>query len=91
MAEVEKDVTREILDRLTRIEVKIDAFETVKDISYCNQKEVILLKADNDTLEKRVSDLEEKNKWMFRSIVGAVIVAVVSIIAIFFKIGMGVA
>lgn len=40
--------------------------------------------------EREIEELKEKNKWYFRTIVGAFLTALAGIIISFFKIGIGI-
>ena len=81
---------REVLDRLTKIEVKLDSFDAAKKITYKNENEIIQLQEEEKSLLKRVGDLEDSNKWLSRTIVAAIITAVVGFIFVFIRIGAGV-
>lgn len=63
----------EVLTRLTRIETMLRDFEGVESKS----NEAFNMSLNN---QKRLDELEDNNKWFFRTSVGAVIVAVVGII-----------
>lgn len=87
MMEQEKDVMLEILERLTKIETKIDSYSDAKKKTYDNEKEIIKLKGDIEVLEnengvqnREIAELKEKNKWLFRTTAGAVITGLVGII-----------
>lgn len=97
MMEQEKDVMLEILERLTKIETKIDSYSDAKKKTYDNEKEIIKLKGDIEILEKEnsvqnkeIAELKEKNKWLFRTTAGAVITGLVGIIIAFVSAGVGV-
>lgn len=81
---------REVLDRLTKIEVKLDSFDAAKKKTYQNENEIIQLQEEAKSLLKRVGDLEDSNKWLSRTIVAAIITAVVGFIFVFIRIGAGV-
>lgn len=81
---------REVLDRLTKIEVKLDSFDAAKKMTYKNENEIIQLQEEAKSLLKRVGDLEDSNKWLSRTIVAAIITAVVGFIFVFIRIGAGV-
>lgn len=63
----------EVLTRLTRIETMLRDFEGVESKS----NEAYNISISN---QKRLDELEDNNKWFFRTSVGAVIVAVIGII-----------
>ena len=87
MMEQEKDVMLEILERLTKIETKIDSYSDAKKKTYDNEKEIIKLKGDIEALEKEnvtqnaeIAELKEKNRWLFRTAAGAGITGAAGII-----------
>lgn len=81
---------REILDRLIKIETKIDDYvEVKKQVSDVNLKLVQLVDTQGEH-GKDIQELKDRNKWLSRAIVGAVITAFISIITVLVKIGIGV-
>lgn len=66
---------REVLDRLIRLETKID----LQDYKGLSEKvEVASNKADNN--EERIKKLEDSYKWVVRALIGAIISAVLAIV-----------
>ncbi|OXM84618.1 hemolysin XhlA family protein [Paenibacillus rigui] len=67
------DETQEILQRLTRVETKLDMMNSARDTA-------------NDALQstkaahKRLDTIEENQKWIWRTVVGAMIVGVVNLL-----------
>lgn len=76
----DSNIEREVLDRLVRIEVKLDSFESAKNTSYENQRQIIELRKDTEDQEKRISSIEDNNTWLKRTTVGAVIASAVGFI-----------
>lgn len=79
---MEKDFQTEVIARLTKIETKLDDYASVKT------------KADSaDTRsienEKEIAEINEKIKWITRTIVGAIITGLIGIGVAVFKSGMG--
>lgn len=62
----------EVLTRLTRIETMLRDFEGVEDKS----NQAYNLSLDN---KKRIDKLEDNNQWIFRTSIGAMIVALINI------------
>lgn len=90
------NVMLEILERLTKIEAKLDGYNDAKRKTYENEKEIIKLKADVEALEKdnanqnkEIADLKDKNKWLFRTVAGAIITGIVGICIAFISMGVG--
>lgn len=89
---VASDFEREVLDRLIKIEAKLESWDSSKKQIYDNQKEIIHLKEQSDQQQRDIDELLERNKWLGRTSAGAVIAAVVStvIAAAFAVLRMGV-
>lgn len=73
----------EVIERLTRIEQKLDDYKEVKDIS----RDADSRSKQN---EKRITDLEDRNKWLGRTMIGAIICEIVGLGFLIFKFGLGV-
>lgn len=80
---MEKNFETEVLTRLAVIEAKIDDYKAVKqktDDSY-----------DLATHNKeRIDKIEDNNRWLFRTSVGALITSGIGLVFIFIKLGIGV-
>lgn len=86
----ETSFEREVLDRLTKIEVKLDSYEKIKEQVYDNQREAIKMKEDIEKSREEIKELCDKNKWLSRSVLGAVITCCVGVLFTYIKLGMGV-
>lgn len=76
---------REVLDRLIKIEAKIESWDSSKKQIYDNQRGIIHLQEQNEQQQRDIDELRDRNKWMGRTTAGAAITAVVStIIAVVF-------
>lgn len=91
------NVMMEILERLTKIETKLDSYNDAKQKTYENEKEIIKLKAavgalekDNQNQNDDIAELKDKNKWLFRTVVGAIITGLVGIVIALIRMGVGV-
>lgn len=73
----------EVLTRLAVIESKIDDYKETKDIS----QHADVRSKEN---ERRIELLEERNKWLARTMIGAIICEVVGLGFLIFKLGLGV-
>lgn len=80
---MEKDFETEVLTRLARIETKLDDYENTK-----TKAEEARAKAY--TNERRIDEIEDKTKWLQRTITGALITGAIGVLFVFFKIGLGV-
>lgn len=80
---MEKDFEREVLERLTKIETKLDDYGSLRD----KTEEAHSLSKEN---EKDIAEIQEKLKWITRTIVGALITGLVGIAFIIIQIGMGI-
>ena len=81
---------REVLDRLTKIEAKLDSFEAAKKKTYDNENEIIRLTGDIDGMKERIGQLEDSNKWLARTLAAAIITAVVGVVFVLIRMGAGI-
>lgn len=80
---MEKDFEREVLERLTKIETKLDDYASFRN----KTEEAYSLSKEN---EKEVEEIKEKIKWITRTIAGALITGVIGIVIVLIKLGMGI-
>ena len=80
---MEQQFEKEILERLIRIETKLDDYDSTK-----TKVEEARAKAYSN--ERRISEIEDKIKWISRTIIGAVLRGIVSIGLIFTRLGLGI-
>jgi HD superfamily phosphodiesterase len=82
---------REVLDRLIKIEAKLESWDNSKKQIYDNQRDIIHLQEQTEQQQRDIDELRERNKWMSRTATGAAISAVAStlIAAVFAAIHMG--
>lgn len=80
---MEKDFEREVLERLAKIETKLDNYGNMQE----KTEEAHTLSKQN---EKDIEEINEKIKWITRTIAGAIISGAIGIIFILIQIGMGV-
>ena len=74
----ENNFEREVLDRLIKIESKIESWDSSKKQIYDNQREIIKLREQNEQQGKDISELQERNRWLGRTSAGALIGAAAS-------------
>ena len=79
----EQSFETEVLTRLAVIESKIDGYKELKKVTY---------ESDNRSKqnEQDIKELQDKFKWLSRTLGGAIISGIVGLIFIFIKTGMGV-
>lgn len=80
---MDSEFQKEILERLIRIETKIDDYESTKT-------KVEEARAKSYSNERRINEIEDKIKWLSRTVTGTLIGALIGIVAIFIKIGIGI-
>ena len=81
---------REVLDRLTKIEAKLDSFDAAKKKTYDNENEIIRLTGDIDGMKERIGQLDDSNKWLARTLAAAIITAVVGVVFVLIRMGAGI-
>lgn len=86
---MEAEFEREVLDRLIKIEEKLDGYNNAKNKTYENEKEILRIKGDLEDVQKTVADLTESNKWLFRTVVAAIIVAAIGLLTTIVRTGFG--
>ena len=92
----EGNVMMEILERLTKIEAKLDGYNDAKRKTYENEKDILKLRADVEALKKdneiqnaEIAEQKDKNKWLFRTVAGAIVTGLVGICIAFISMGIG--
>ncbi|MBO5182902.1 MAG: hemolysin XhlA family protein [Bacilli bacterium] len=73
----------EVLTRLAVIESKIDDYNNIKEKS---EKAYNIAKRNEEVIQK----IEDRNKWLWRTALSALITGLVGILIFFIKIGIGV-
>lgn len=81
----------EIIERLAKIEVKIDDIKGLKENIDKHSVEITEIKSSLENQQKEIDEINESNKWLKRAVIGAVITASVGIIFCFVKIFLGIA
>lgn len=80
---MDKDFETQVLTRLAVIESKLDDYKSVRE----KTEEAYNTSQEN---KQDIIEINEKMKWLSRTIVGAIISGIVGIIFILIKMGMGV-
>lgn len=74
----EKDFEREVLERLTKIETKLDDYNGIKS----KAEDSYVLSKEN---EKDITDIKDKLKWITRTLVSAIITGVITLLVAYLK------
>ncbi|MDR2889239.1 MAG: hemolysin XhlA family protein [Lachnospiraceae bacterium] len=77
---MENAFEREVLDRLIKIEAKLESWDKSKQQIYDNQREIIKVVERQDQQQKELEEMLERNKWLSRTAISAVIGSVISAI-----------
>lgn len=80
----------EVLTQLAVINSKLDGYNELKVTADEADKRSRQNKQDIKENQKDIQNIQDNNKWVFRTSVGAVITSVIGIIFLFIKLGMGV-
>jgi hypothetical protein len=67
------DINQEILQRITRVETKLDLFASAKDTAI----EALSISKDS---QRRIDKLERVTSWFIAIIVGGVLVSIVNMV-----------
>lgn len=80
----------EVLTQLAVINSKLDGYNELKATADESDKRSRQNEQDIKENQKDIQNIQDNNKWVFRTSVGAVITSVIGIIFLFIKLGMGV-
>jgi hypothetical protein len=80
----------EVLTQLAVINSKLDGYNELKATADEADKRSRQNEQDIKENQKDIQNIQDNNKWVFRTSVGAVITSVIGIIFLFIKLGMGV-
>lgn len=81
---------RDIIEKLAKIEVKIDDIGKMKDTIEKQGKDIVSIKSTQINQQKIIDEMKADSLWLKRAVIGAVITAVAGILVIIFKIGLGI-
>ena len=74
----EKDFEREVLERLTKIETKLDDYNGIKS----KAEDGYVLSKEN---EKDIQEIQDKLKWVTRTLVSAIITGIITLLVAYLK------
>lgn len=80
---MEKNFEREVLERLTKIETKLDDYANLRE----KTEEAYTTSKEN---KKDIEEINDKIKWLSRTITGAIIAGVVGIVFMIIQMNIGV-
>ena len=82
---MDQELINEILQRLVRIETKLDQIEDVKNDVMQTKLDIVKLQEKDEKQQTELNELKDSHKWLSRAILGAIISMVASIVLTFFK------
>jgi len=80
----------ELIERLARIETKIDNFQETQKVTNENSHFIIELREHYVHQQKEIDEIKDNNKWLSRAVMGAIITSVVGIVFIVIRTGIGI-
>lgn len=80
-----ESVGTEVLERLIRIETKIESWDKSKEQIYENQRKIISLMEQTAQQGREIEEMQGKFTWMNRTAWAAIITAVSSVIVMLIK------
>lgn len=86
---MDEKLLSEVVQRLTRIEVKLEEIITIKKDVEDLKCEVVELRAKDTAQEKEIMELKDSNKWLTRLTIGAIFTVITGIIVALAKGLMG--
>ena len=81
---------REVLERLKTIEIKLDGYNEIKKQVYKNKEGISTNTNEIEEINKKLEKQEEEGKWLKRTVVAAILTAIIGILASMLKIKIGV-
>lgn len=80
---MENKFETEVLTRLAVIESKLDSYKTIQETAESANYRSL----EN---EKDIAEIQDKIKWLSRTITAAIITGLIGLVFVFIKIGMGI-
>ena len=87
---MDERLLNEIVQRLVAIETKLESIIKVKDDVEELKKDVVQLQERDKQQQKEIDSLVDSNRWLSRAVAGAIITAVIGLIFVIIKTGLGV-
>lgn len=82
-------ILQDIRERVVRLETKLDAMTDIKEKVDRIEVKITDIEARAKSNTHRIDKLEANNTWLWRTLAGATITAIISAIIAFFKGGGG--
>ena len=79
-----------VIERLVRIETKVDDLKGTEKAVAEHSDRIVKLEAASKSHQHQIDELRDKNKWTWRTVVGAVITAAVGIVIALLRTGVGI-
>lgn len=79
----EQEVLVDIRERLVRVETKLDGHNSLRDKVVSLENKLTETETCSKAHSKQLNQLEENNRWLWRTVVGAIIAAAVGAFVIF--------
>lgn len=86
----QKSFEWQVMERLIKIEDKLDGYVEFKKRFYEAEREIGRVADNLSDAEKRIDKLEERNQWLSRTVVAALITSLIGLGFAFVKLGMGI-
>ena len=91
---------KEVMERLIKIETKLDNYEKVKETAYQNERDILALKNKSESKDEllktkieemgtKIMAMQDNKKWLERTIGATLIGIVIAIIIACIRLGIG--
>ena len=81
---------REVLDRLKTIEIKLDGYSEIKKQVYKNKENIASNTEEIKDIIQKLDKQEKENEWLKRTVIGAIITAIIGLFVAVLKINFGI-
>lgn len=90
MSENNKPFEQQMVERLIRIETKLDGYSGLKTKVYENERRIMLQENDMIDLKAEMKLQQEESRWLKRTVIATIITGVVGIGIAFMRVGIGI-
>lgn len=81
---------REVLERLKTIEIKLDGYNEIKKQVYKNKENIASNTEEIKDIIQKLDKQEKQNEWLKRTVIGAIITAIIGLFVAVLKIKFGI-